>query len=45
MGIIFNFLYNKNTDSNPEMLKTDKEIGGLVESDRANDLVQYCKTL
>ena len=45
MGIIFNFLYHKNTDSNLKKLKTDKEIGGFVESDRANDLVQYCKTL
>lgn len=45
MAIIFNFLYNRNSDSNPKKLKIDKEIGGLVESDRANDLVQYCKTL
>ena len=43
--MIFNFLYHKNTDSNLKMLKNDKEIGSLVESDRANDLVQYCKTL
>ena len=27
MGIIFNFLYHKNTDSNPKKLKIDKEIG------------------
>ena len=45
MAIIFNFLCNKTSASNPKMLKIDKEIGGLVESDRANDLVQYCKTL
>ena len=31
MGIIFNFLYDKNSDSNPKILKIDKEIGGLVE--------------
>ena len=45
MGIIFNFLYHKNTDSNPKKLKIDKEIGWKSKSDRANDLVQYCKTL